>query len=105
MPRSHGWPVFEFKSILLKNSCFFSTVATTTVLFSLFNHLNYVDVCLSLDYKLLKGKDHVFQNATYAMLFNNYLLNANVNKCRSMFNFYRPTEQYVCKEHDYAFIN
>lgn len=65
----------------------FSTVATTTVLFSLFNHLNYVDVCLSLDYKLLKGKDHVFQKATYAMLFNNYLLSANINKCRSIFNF------------------
>lgn len=66
---------------------FFPTVATTTVLFSLFNNLNYVDVCLSLDCKLLKGKDHVSQNATYAMLFNNYLLNANINKCRSMFNF------------------
>lgn len=51
---------FSLNPPYLKTHAFVPTVAYCY--FVLLNHLNYVHVCLNLDYKFLKGEGCVFRN-------------------------------------------
>lgn len=76
--------------------------------FALLKHLNCLYVCLALDYKFFKGKGYVSSTFRECYAKNGCSINAywmhewmESGQCSI---FYRPTEGYVIKEHNFTFI-